>query len=86
MWDQTGRDSAARPNMNHLCLVYNKDRWDTLRKQLKAKKVEIETGPVKRWGAHGTGISIYFRDPEKNLVEVRYYEENRDPKPCLLGS
>jgi hypothetical protein len=31
-------------------------------------------GPVPRWGANGVGTSIYFRDPEHNLVEVRTYE------------
>jgi catechol 2,3-dioxygenase-like lactoylglutathione lyase family enzyme len=32
--------------------------------------VEIEEGPVKRQGAAGMLESVYFRDPDGNLVEV----------------
>jgi catechol 2,3-dioxygenase-like lactoylglutathione lyase family enzyme len=41
---------------------------------LKAHGVTIEDGPGQRWGARGTGISIYFSDPEKRRIEVRYYD------------
>jgi extradiol dioxygenase family protein len=43
---------------------------------LKAQSIEIEEGPAQRWGARGEGTSIYFRDPEGNQVEARYYREN----------
>lgn len=32
--------------------------------------VEIEEGPVTRSGAAGTLETVYFRDPDGNLVEV----------------
>ena len=35
--------------------------------------VEIEEGPVKRTGAIGPIISVYFRDPDRNLIEVSNY-------------
>ncbi len=47
--------------------------WENLSERLEANNVDIEEGPVPRWGAHGTGTSIYFRDPEGNLIEARYY-------------
>jgi catechol 2,3-dioxygenase-like lactoylglutathione lyase family enzyme len=35
--------------------------------------VTIEEGPVKRTGARGPIQSVYFRDPDGNLVEVSNY-------------
>lgn len=35
--------------------------------------VSVELGPVERQGAGGTMESIYFRDPDGNLVEVSRY-------------
>ena len=69
-----------------MCLAASRRECAALRRRLEANGVAIEQGPVPRWGAHGTGISIYFRDPEANLVEVRYYTRRVSRKPCLLGS
>lgn len=35
--------------------------------------VSIEIGPVERIGAMGLMTSVYFRDPDGNLVEVSRY-------------
>ena len=32
--------------------------------------VEIIDGPVERTGANGSILSFYFRDPDRNLIEV----------------
>jgi len=40
---------------------------------LKKEKVEIEAGPSMRRGALGPIRSVYFRDPDGNLVEVSEY-------------
>jgi catechol 2,3-dioxygenase-like lactoylglutathione lyase family enzyme len=40
---------------------------------LKACDVEVIEGPVKRTGAVGTLLSVYFRDPDLNLIEVSNY-------------
>ena len=40
---------------------------------LKQHRVEILEGPVERTGALGPIISVYFRDPDLNLIEVCNY-------------
>ncbi len=42
---------------------------------LKASDVSIEEGPVRREGALGPITSVYFRDPDGNLIEVANYTE-----------
>lgn len=40
---------------------------------MRKNNVKIEEGPVKRTGAKGAITSIYFRDPDLNLIEVSNY-------------
>ncbi len=40
---------------------------------LEAKGVPVELGPVERAGALGTGMSVYFRDPDGSLLEFLSY-------------
>lgn len=40
---------------------------------LQSKKIELIEGPVERIGAAGSMQSIYFRDPDGNLIEVSEY-------------
>jgi len=86
MWQKGARDRQGRGNLNHFCIVLRKRTWADLLERLKANNVSIEEGPVPRWGAHGSGTSVYFRDPEDNLIEARYYEEHSSSEKCLLGS
>lgn len=66
--------TPLRTDLNHFCMVLGKEDMPGFIDHLKAHGVMIEEGPATRWGAHGTGISIYFCDPEKRRIEVRYYD------------
>ena len=86
MWQQSAQGGQGRENLNHFCIAVSKEDWEKLLDRLQTNKIAIEEGPALRWGAHGTGTSIYFRDPEGNLIEARYYEEQTSSEPCLLES
>jgi len=43
--------------------------------------VEVLDGPVARTGATGPLASVYFRDPDGNLIEVSNYAGNRSGVP-----
>ena len=86
MWQKTNPDHVCRPNLNHFCLVTDQADAEALQFRLGEQGIDLEEGPVKRWGAHGTGTSIYFKDPEGNTIEVRYYSQEAESLPCLLDS
>jgi catechol 2,3-dioxygenase-like lactoylglutathione lyase family enzyme len=71
---QTGTQGEGYvENLNHLCLCMENEDMNAVVDFLHGQGVEIETGPIRRWGARGNGTSVYFRDPDHNLVEVRTY-------------
>ena len=56
------------------CLITQTPIEDVV-KHLQSQAVEVEVGPVAKSGAMGPLISVYFRDPDGNLVEVSNYED-----------
>jgi extradiol dioxygenase family protein len=73
LWQKSDRGRQGHENLNHFCLAASEETWQDLLQRLEANNIQIEDGPVTRWGAHGNGTSMYFRDPENNLIEARYY-------------
>ena len=61
------------PGSADICLITDAD-LDLVMKHLADSQVEIEEGPVMRTGALGPIRSVYFRDPDLNLIEVSNYE------------
>lgn len=86
LWEKEAPIEPGHPNLNHFCIALVKSEWDKLLERLQADDIPIEEGPVPRWGAHGTGTSVYFRDPEGNRIEARYYEGSDNSEKCLLES
>ena len=50
---------------------------DTVIIHVRSCGVEIIAGPLQRAGAMGPMQSVYFRDPDGNLVEVSTYPDAR---------
>ena len=75
---------AARPTPGSadLCFVLAGPLADFLA-HLATLQVPVELGPVPRTGALGPITSVYFRDPDQNLIEVASYT-NR-PSNYTLG-
>jgi catechol 2,3-dioxygenase-like lactoylglutathione lyase family enzyme len=69
---------APTPGAGDFCLI-TESPLATVQAHVEACGVTIETGPVAREGARGAMTSIYFRDPDGNLVEVSAYELSRQP-------
>lgn len=52
-----------------ICLLAEGD-IEEIKAEVESKGIEIEIGIVQRQGAQGAIRSIYFRDPDGNLIEV----------------
>jgi catechol 2,3-dioxygenase-like lactoylglutathione lyase family enzyme len=61
------------PGGSDLCFVWP-GPIDGAVAHLRANGVEVELGPVPRFGARGSGTSVYFRDPDGSLLEFISYE------------
>ena len=57
------------PGSGDLCFITQTPILEVV-DTLKTHKVSIIAGPVARTGAIGDLISVYFRDPDGNLIEV----------------
>ena len=60
------------PGSGDLCFIAETPIEDVI-KHLGECSVEIIEGPVVKTGAIGTLLSVYFRDPDGNLIEVSNY-------------
>jgi catechol 2,3-dioxygenase-like lactoylglutathione lyase family enzyme len=60
------------PGSADLCLIADGPLNDVI-DHLRACGVPLLEGPVQRTGALGPITSVYFRDPDQNLIEVSTY-------------
>lgn len=70
---------AAHPTAgsSDLCFITQKP-IDEVLTHLKTCNVACIEGPVKRTGARAKLLSVYFRDPNGNLIEVANEVNQRD--------
>ena len=58
-------------NLDHFCLGVETPDFNSLIEYLRQKSVEIIGEPALRYGARGMGRSVYIRDPEGNVIELK---------------
>jgi glyoxylase I family protein len=58
-------------NVDHFCLGIESAEFDTVLSYLRERGVEMVGEPGTRYGARGMGLSVYVRDPEGNVVELK---------------
>lgn len=64
-----GEQRPSRGNVDHVCLVVE----DDVRELAASGAFDVVDGPDTRWGARGDATSVYVRDPDGNIVELRRY-------------
>lgn len=62
----------VRPGNSDLCFVWDGPIEEAVA-HLDRCRINVETGPVERFGALGRGTSVYFRDPDGSLLEFISY-------------
>ena len=64
--------------INHLCLSMSASEYHEVSGRLEAHGVNLKSGGENAFGAQGQAVrSVYFSDPDENVVEIRYYKEAR---------
>jgi glyoxylase I family protein len=58
-------------NVDHFCLGIQTADVAAALAYLRGNSVEVLGEPATRYGARGLGTSIYVRDPEGNVVELK---------------
>lgn len=63
-------------NVDHFCLGIEASDLGAVARHLRERGVDVISEPAMRYGARGMGLSVYVRDPEGNVVELKQL-----PKP-----
>ncbi|MFJ9775664.1 VOC family protein [Kitasatospora sp. NPDC101157] len=60
-------------NVDHICLTVEPLDWQEV---VDSGVFTVLDGPGPRYGARGTGTSLYVQDPDGNTVELRWYSQD----------
>lgn len=70
----TGVKGSAGHPVNHFCLALGREDFQALRDRLARHGVEITGTGTNSFGARGIAPeTIYFADPDDNVIEARHY-------------
>ena len=61
----------GEPGMDHFCLSVRCADLGAVAEDFAARGIALEGGVVQRRGAYGTGPSLYLRDPDGYLIELK---------------
>ena len=66
-----GAHDKERRNVDHFCLGVDTGDIAAFAAHLRERGVDVIGEPALRYGARGSGLSIYIHDPEGNVVELK---------------
>lgn len=67
-------------NVDHFCLGIETDDLRSAMNYMRTNSVEVLGEPAVRYGARGMGNSIYVRDPEGNVIELKQMPRQGDKR------
>lgn len=72
--DSGAAAAVAAATYNHLCIALSRAEYCEARERLRAAGFEPEGEERVLWGARGDARAVYYRDVERNVFELRYYD------------
>eukprot|EP00189_Rhodosorus_marinus_P008371 CAMPEP_0184749832 /NCGR_PEP_ID=MMETSP0315-20130426/31270_1 /TAXON_ID=101924 /ORGANISM="Rhodosorus marinus, Strain UTEX LB 2760" /LENGTH=162 /DNA_ID=CAMNT_0027227291 /DNA_START=106 /DNA_END=589 /DNA_ORIENTATION=+ len=66
--------TASFRQVSHFCIRMEEEDYVSVKEVLSENGYEPTRKESKLSGARGTGIAQYYKDPEDNTVELRFYE------------
>lgn len=73
-WDHEPKADRPATGAGDFCVLVGTS-IEEVASELRQEGVELVEGPVEKTGTRGPIDSVYFRDPDGNLVEVAKYRE-----------
>jgi catechol 2,3-dioxygenase-like lactoylglutathione lyase family enzyme len=77
------RPDPRTQGFNHLAFAIEPVDAEALVAHLKDRGVEIQRGPVRNLGARGPGTALYVYDPDRYVVELKFYPPGAAEVPPL---
>jgi catechol 2,3-dioxygenase-like lactoylglutathione lyase family enzyme len=60
-----------RGGVDHFCLSIHCDDLTAVAAELRARGIRVEGDVKDRYGAYGSGDSLYIRDPDDYMIELK---------------